>query len=124
MQELGPGAAEEMYLYRSADSTNVDKICISGFGYDIFDTQTVAELRKSCCFAKEARNANRGNTPNQNGSYYMFLCRILINSSVTGIHEDEKMSVKRKDTNGRDSSIFYVFEYDNVFPEFLIMFEL
>ena len=77
-------------------------------------------------FAREARYALSVNEAGNDRCYFMFLCRVIISSCVTGNHGDgeEHGSVKVKTRPGDviDPLVYYALKYDHIYPEFLILF--
>ncbi len=122
LTKIGSSYLKELQLYRNANSSNVERICINGFGQGAFDVHSTNGMRETLYFAKEADVANRGNTMNRCGGYYMILCRVLV-TVASGMLENVNMISEMNGTNGfQDYSIVPVRDYDRVYPEFVIMF--
>ena len=107
-------------LYRVASLDMAVEICQNGFEASN-DSHHGLQVKEAPYFAREARLANRNNKPNANGYYVVFLCKVLISACTTsrlGMKEALIEGYRPSD----DLSMYYVFDQDQVYPEFLVLF--
>uniref|UniRef100_A0A1A7ZYT4 Poly (ADP-ribose) polymerase family, member 12a n=1 Tax=Nothobranchius furzeri TaxID=105023 RepID=A0A1A7ZYT4_NOTFU len=131
MQKTNGGkTVDERYLFHGTDERLVDEICDQNFDWRVCGSHGTV-YGKGSYFAKDASYSNKYSRAKGGRNKVMFVALVLVGEYTLGRHSYVRPPPKKGSRTLYDScvnsetnpSIFVIFEKQQIYPEYLIMYQ-